>query len=284
MANNDTDKQLNEINKELGKLSEKSSSKRYGIYSFALTLGILITFAAVYFGASITGFVTFSETVVSSENISSTFDTSQRLTLRPNIENIDALLLSGEVRGAGRAAVFMSGDDERKRLVYFFEGDAEEGESFSNICHDTCHFTDSPEELPLSIEITGNIQLRLDSATYMHSNMIEFNIEPQQTTMDYTQEKTKVINLYLTNEQNKDYSVILFLDGPLSNYFSWQGSMIKMHADEKTKIIPITVRLPSNLPTGTFDHKVTARYIPPDDYEFSGAAPVAEAIIRIDNI
>ena len=92
-----------------------------------------------------------------------------------------------------------------------------------------------------------------------------------------------MIELKLTNKQMTDYSVLLYIDGPLSGSFSWQGSLIHMTPDQPEKIIPIAVKLPSNLPKGEYAHKVTARYIPPDTYDFIGESPVAESFITIIN-
>jgi hypothetical protein len=54
--------------------------------------------------------------------------------------------------------------------------------------------------------------------------------------------------------------------------------------DDPEKIIPITVKLPSNLPKGTYTNKITARYVPPGTYDFVGESPVAESFITIENL
>ena len=59
--------------------------------------------------------------------------------------------------------------------------------------------------------------------------------------------------------------------------------MIKMTKNESEKTIPITIKLPSNLPKGAYTHKISARYVPSANYEFQGTAPIAEAFIEINN-
>jgi hypothetical protein len=109
-------------------------------------------------------------------------------------------------------------------------------------------------------------------------------IIPAETVIDYDTERTKTIELKLTNRLNQDIDVTLKTKGPLTEYFSWEGSMIRMHANETEKKILINIRLPSNLGAGEYEHKITARYVPTESpYKFTGTTPAAEAYIKIVN-
>ena len=56
-----------------------------------------------------------------------------------------------------------------------------------------------------------------------------------------------------------------------------------MTSDQPELSIPITVKLPSNLPAGEYTHKITARYVPPDTHDFIGESPVAETFVTVYN-
>ena len=279
------DGEIERLNRDILKVSETAyrhgQTKKVAVYSLALVVFSAVVFFGVYLGASITGLVTFSEFVVSSEQVHFVVNASGTLQLIPGIDQVDALMLSGSVSGAGRVAVFLVLPEGRK-LVYFFEGDAGSGRVFSDVCFESCYLSGVPDELILSVELDG-VQLVIDGVTYLHSRLIDMVLEPEEVVIDYNKEKARVIDLVLKNSRKENFSVVLMLDGPLAQYFTWQGSVIRMSADDSEKVVPVAVKLPSGLPKGEYVHKVTARYVPPDAYEFSGAAPVAEVFVTVLN-
>ena len=235
----------------------------------------------VHYGPEITGFVTFSESVVKAEKGSISVEESGTVMISTDLDNINSVMLSGTVYGNGRAAVFLKGA-EKNYLAYYFEGDAGDGVSFSDMCYDTCHIEGLGKDNTLIFELE-NTRIDIDSIKYVFSRIIDFDLEPRRWEIDYKKDPASIVELKLTNNQQTDYSVLLYVDGPLSNSFSWQGSLIHMTPEEPEKVIPITVKLPSNLPKGEYTQRITARYVPPDTYDFVGESPVAESFITIIN-
>ena len=286
----DINKEISSISGSLDKEHNKSDThtqkklgrpKSYAPHFLLFVLAASCLSILFYFGPEITGFVTFSESVVKVDSGMISIQSSGPVSISTDLENINSMMLSGTVYGSGTAAVFVMGPT-RNYLAYYFEGDAKEGVSFNDMCYDTCHLESLNSENTLLFELDGT-SIDIDNIKYTYSRIIDFDLEPRSIVMDYSKEKVKLIELVLTNNQLTDYSVILYIDGPLSNSFSWQGSLIHMTSEEPLKIIPVTVNLPNNLPEGTYTHKITARYVPPDTYDFVGESPVAETFITIEN-
>lgn len=233
----------------------------------------------VYLGPATTGFATFSESVVNTDNTTLSVALSGTRAISTGLDSINALLLSGTVHGSGKAAVFLVLGD-RKFLAYYFEGDARNGVNFIDMCSDTCHIQKLAKENTLLFELEGT-SIDIDRIKYINSRIIDFELEPKEMTIDYNKEPAKIINLKLRNSELADYSVLLYIDGPLSSSFAWQGSLVHMAQDEPEKEISITVRLPTHLPPGEYVHKITARYVPPGEYEFVGESPVSEAFVTV---
>lgn len=274
------------LDKDCDKTDEQPTKKSMRTTSYTphfLLFVIAATCLSIlfYFGPEITGFVTFSESVAKSESGTIFMQSSGHVSVNTDLENINSMVLSGTIYGSGTAAVFVLGPT-RNYLAYYFEGDAKEGITFKDMCYDTCHIEDLDSENTLLFELDGT-SINIDSIKYTYGRIIDFELEPRSVVIDYSKEKAKVIELTLTNNQLTDYSVILYIDGPLSNSFSWQGSLIHMTPEEPSKMIPITIRLPSDLPEGTYTHKITARYVPPDTYDFIGESPVAETFVTVKN-
>jgi hypothetical protein len=276
--------ELQDINKKISLLSNPSSAskhKSYAVYAlfFVILAGCLSTI--IYFGPEITGFVTFSESFSRAETGSFSVARSKSVNIKTELENIDSVMLSGTVYGSGSAAVYVVKPD-RKYLAYYFEGDAGEGVKFSDMCYDTCHIDALGKDNVLLFELE-NMRIEIDKIRYVYSRLIDFALEPMRNVIDYRTEQAKIINLKLTNSQLAEFSVLLYVEGPLSSSFSWQGSLIHVAQNESEKIIPITVKLPSNLQKGIYTQKLSARYIPPGNSPFVGESPVAESFITIYN-
>ncbi|MBU2560755.1 MAG: hypothetical protein KKD17_00505 [Nanoarchaeota archaeon] len=276
--------ELKRINKRIDSISGSAASggrSTFPGYFLAFALAVACVAALFYLGSDITGFVTFSESVVRTETDSFAVFEPGTVNIKTDLENINSIMLSGTVYGNGKAAVFLQGP-ERRYLAYYFEGDATEGVAFDDMCYDTCHVEGLGSENTLVFEL-DNLWIDVSRVKYVYGRIIDFELEPLVVPIDYTKEPARVIELKLTNRQLADYTVLLYLDGPLSSSFSWQGSLVHMAPDTPEKIIPITMKLPSNLPKGTYTHKVTARYVPPGTYDFVGESPVAESFITVYN-
>ena len=277
---------LDDINKTISSLTEELSGvrkprkSRIGIYAFSVLLLVSIGIIA-YYGVQTTGFVTFSESVVKQEQSDMTVSTSKTLAIETDLDNINSIMLSGKVSGNGKAAVYLV-RPEKKYLAYYFEGDAKGGINFTDMCYDTCHIDGLGKKNTLEIQLQG-MKVQIDRIAYVYGKIIDFELEPVSTEIDYKADPAKIVELKLTNNQAADYTVLLYVDGPLSSSFSWQGSLIHMAANDTEKIIPVMIKLPSNLPKGTYVHKITARYVPPGTYEFVGEAPIAESFITVNN-
>jgi hypothetical protein len=274
---------LKDINARIDSVSLAPDEHRlsnHGYLFLFVFLGIVFS-AALYFGASATGFVTFSESVSKSEDSSFSVLHSRQVGIETDIDSINSLLLSGTVYGDGKAAVFLV-RPERKYLAYYFEGDATQGVNFTNMCYDTCHIDGLGKDNVLEFQLEGT-RIDISKVTYLFSRIIDFELEPRAISIDYNKEPAKIIELRLTNPELTDFTVLLYVDGPLSSSFSWQGSLIRMTPQDTEKIIPVAVKLPSNLAKGTYTNKITARYVPPGDYDFVGESPVAESFITILN-
>ncbi len=282
----DLDRELKHINRHIVSVSGSVPGKRsgFGFYPLlTLLVGLALVGSLVCFGPSFTGFVTFSESVTRTDRDS--FSVSEPGTVRVStgLDDINSLLISGKVYGKGKAAVFVV-SPERKHLAYYFEGDAGDGEGFMDMCYDTCHLDSEyvDGEVELEFQLQGT-RMDIERIRYVYGRLIDFSLEPLVVRIDYEEEPAKVFDLRLTNRELADYSVLLYIDGPLSDSFSWQGSLVHMTPEEPERIIPVTVRLPSNLPEGEYVHKVTARYVPPDTHDFVGESPVAETFVTVHN-
>jgi hypothetical protein len=275
---------LKEINARIDSVSVSPDERRprnHGYLFLFVFLGVVFS-ALLYLGISTTGFVTFSESVYKADGDSFSVASSSSVRISTDLDSINALLLSGVVHGKGKAAVFLERPD-RKYLAYYFEGDASSGVEFRDMCYDTCHVDGLDRSNTLLFELSGT-SIDVSKVTYLYSRIIDFALEPLVVNIDYSREPASIVELRLTNRELADYSVLLYVDGPLSSSFSWQGSLIHMTKDDPEKIIPITVKLPSNLPKGTYTNKITARYVPPGTYDFVGESPVAESFITIENL
>ncbi|MBN1544571.1 hypothetical protein JW898_03865 [Candidatus Woesearchaeota archaeon] len=276
--------ELKRINRKIDSISGSaggSGVSTFAGYFLVFAMAVACVAALFYLGPDATGFVTFSESVVSAEPGSFAVFEPGEVRIKTDLDSINSLMLSGTVYGDGKAAVFLKGKD-RKYLAYYFEGDASEGIAFSDMCYDTCHVGGLGGDNTLIFEL-DNTWINISGIKYVYGRIIDFELEPLVVPIDYSSEPARVIELKLTNRQHADYTVLLYLDGPLSSSFSWQGSLVHMTPDVPEKIIPITMNLPGNLPKGSYAHKVTARYVPPDTYDFVGESPVAETFITVYN-
>ncbi len=281
---------MNKLLKELKQLEKKvasansthnSQDHHYTTVFFLIALATTALAVLIWFGPEITGFVTFSESVVSVESESFMITESGKHIITTDLDNINSVLLSGKVTGSGKAAVFLQGKD-KNYLAYYFEGNTEQGIQFKDMCYDTCHLQDLSGENTLWFELEGT-RIQIDNIKYMYNRLIDFDLQPRTIGIDYKKNPASIINIRLTNKELTDYKVLLYIDGPLSSSFSWQGSLIHMNKNNSEKTIPITVKLPSNLQEGEYAHKLTARYIPPDTHDFIGESPIAESFITIYN-
>jgi hypothetical protein len=277
-------KELEKINRRIDSISgslKGSSSKAFFVYVLVVVVCLLCIAGLFYLSGEITGFVTFSESVAKTEAGGFYVDKPDTVRITTDLNSINAIMLSGKVYGEGKAAVFLV-RPERKYLAYYFEGDAGGGVEFKDMCYDTCHVEGLGRENVLEFQLKGTT-IGISNVTYLYSRVIDFTLEPLTTGIDYSKEKAAIIELKLTNNQRTEYTVLLYVDGPLSSSFSWQGSLIHLAPDEPEKTIPITIKLPSNLPRGTYTNKITARYVPPDTYDFVGESPVAESFVTVYN-
>ncbi|MFC1741855.1 hypothetical protein ACFL3V_04940 [Nanoarchaeota archaeon] len=259
----------------------KHDAKFYAGTTLFISLMAIFLFIIGYHGPEFTGFVTFSESVVSNDNQDLQVTATGTRTITTDLNNINSIMLSGTVYGNGKAAVYVQKPD-RRYLAYYFEGNAAQGTTFKDMCYDTCHMENLEKDTTLLFEL-DNTRIDIENIKYLYSRIIDFDLEPRTVTIQYNNNPASIVNLKLTNNEQSDYTVLLYIDGPLSSSFSWQGSLIHMEKDIPEKTIPITVKLPSNLPKGEYTHKVTARYVPPGTYEFIGESPVAETFITVYN-
>ncbi|MBW2972479.1 hypothetical protein KY359_05575 [Candidatus Woesearchaeota archaeon] len=277
-------KELKRVNRKIDSISASVQGNGGSTYAgyFLVFIFIAAIAAGLFFlGPSFTGFVTFSESVVRTEPDRFSIAESGSVNVQTELDTINSIMLTGTVFGNGRAAVFLQGP-ELKYLAYYFEGDASGGVRFEDMCYDTCHLEGLGNENTLVFEL-DNMWIDIESIKYMYSRIIDFDLEPRTFAIDYNKDPVKIVELKLTNSQLADYSVLLYIDGPLSSSFSWQGSLVHMTPDQPEKVIPVTVKLPSNLQKGTYTHKITARYVPPDTHDFVGESPVAESFITVYN-
>jgi hypothetical protein len=246
------------------------------IFAFILTLSV-----AMYFlGPQITGFVTFSETKSYSVDADILMTKSGSKSITNTLDDASAFLISGKVMGKGTISVFLINGD-KKYLVYHFEGDAGEGIDFRDICYGSCYIPNMNKNLRLYFDIE-NTAIQINKISYLYDKVIDFRLEPKSTVIDYNLEPAKIVDLTLTNDLSVDYSVLLYVDGALSQYFSYDAAVIKMTPDIPERIIPLTIKLPSNLAKGEYLQKVTARYIPTQG-TFVGSTPIEEVYIKVVN-
>ena len=280
-------KELKKVNKDINRLSRsvpypRKTDHSYGIYALGIALLLALGAGIIYFGPEVTGFVTFSESVVKVESESFSITESRTIEISTDLDNINTIMLSGAVQGKGKAAVFLV-TPEKKYLAYYFEGDADSaGTEFKDMCYDTCHIDGLGSTNTLEFQLSGTT-IDIDLIKYIYGRLIDFTLEPLIFNIDYKTKPATIIDLKLTNNELTDYTVLLYVDGPLSDSFSWQGSLIHMTSDQPELSIPITVKLPSNLPAGEYTHKITARYVPPDTHDFIGESPVAETFVTVYN-
>jgi hypothetical protein len=260
---------------------EHAHVKTITAYLILLVLALTCISALAFMSPSFIGYVTFSESVVSAEPETISMASSGKVQIKTDLDNINSIMLSGKLFGIGTAAVFLE-KDGKDYLAYYFKGDASDTITFTNMCYDTCHIEDLPKLNTLRFEL-DNMMIDINNIKYTYSRIIDFELQPRTIEINYKTDPAKIITLTLTNNELTDYKVLLYIDGPLSSSFSWQGSLVHMTKDMPEKNISMTVKLPSNLPEGEYPHKVTARYIPPDTYDFIGESPVAESFITVVN-
>lgn len=273
-----TDDELKEVNREIRSIL--GGNKKIAVAALVvIVLGI--SAFLFFFGPETIGFATFSETTSSTYEEDFTVTGSGTVSIATDLQDINALLLSGTVYGSGTAAVYLKKGD-RKILAYYFEGNAEGGKEFTDMCYGTCHVEDMDRKNELIFELDGTV-MHVDRIKYLYSKIIDFDLTPKETTINFKEEKARIVNLVLTNDQLVDYKVLLYIEGPLTDYFSYPGSVIEVSSAEQEKTIPITVKLPADLPEGTYDHRVTVRYIPPSEFDFVGETPSETAMITVIN-
>ncbi len=275
--------ELSKINKRIDSLSDAVSvrKKSYSGYMILVLAVAVFLGAAFLLGPGITGFVTFSESVFKTESGSFTVGSDDIVSISTDLEDINSVMLSGVVYGKGKASVFIEGTD-KDYLAYYFEGDAKEGFNFTDMCYDTCHIDGLGNRNRLKFYLDGT-RMRIDGIKYLYSKIIDFSLEPARTEIMYETDPAKVIDITLTNKELKDFTVLLYVEGPLSSSFGWQGSLIHMTQDVPKKTVSIAVKLPSNLAKGSYVHRVVARYVPPGEYEFVGESPIAESYVVVVN-
>jgi hypothetical protein len=280
----DLHKELEAVNKKLDSSSATGYQKKieaFGNCFLIFVIAAIGIYALFHLSPEVTGMITFSESFIETEAGGFSVLESGTVKINTDLDDINSIMLSGAVYGKGKAAVFLVKQD-KKHLAYYFEGDAGKGLNFSDMCYDTCHMDGLSKENTLLFELEGT-RIDINQIKYTYNRIIDFDLEPRSLEIDYRQEPVKVIDLTLTNKELTDYTVLLYIDGPLSDSFSWQGSLVHMTAEEPEKIISITMILPDNLPKGTYTHQMTARYVPPDTHDFVGESPVAESFITIHN-
>jgi hypothetical protein len=253
-------------------------------FAFPLVLmALAITFVSVLFifGPVITGFVSFTEkdTKVVSEGFS--VDTTGSVILSTGLDDISSMLLSGTVRGKGKAAVFLL-DPGSPYLAYYFEGDAGSGIRFDDMCYDTCHLAGVGNDLELWFELDG-MTIDIDKVSYEYTKTVDFDLQPRKVGIQYGEGAEQDINMQIRNKDPVEYRILIEIEGPLSDFFSWQASMVHVSDDDAVKPVPVRLSLPANLPKGEYIHKVTARFIHPDTNYFHSELPVAESFITVYN-
>ena len=278
MTKRDFNSRLNLVNKKIDRVDKDDRKHTLRYFMIIVVLGSLFG-VGLYFGTD-TGNVVFSEDVIYNTDQEFFVVTSKSMELRPPLNSTKTFMISGEVFGSGKAEVYLM-TETRNYLVYYFEGNAAEGKGFENMCIETCN-VDASSGGRLLFKLDG-VTMRVDNLKYVNSQLMEFELEPEEMVIDYKLSSASAFDVTLTNPKQRDFDVLLYLDGPLSEFFSWQGSLIHMSPDDVSKEINVKVRLPSGLAAGEYPHKITARYVPPGDKEFIGSAPVDEMIVVVKN-
>ncbi|HII72198.1 TPA: hypothetical protein HA265_05580 [Candidatus Woesearchaeota archaeon] len=263
---------LKHVNEKIEGVDKRDRPHGYAI--LIVILGVVVS-SLLFLGVKDTGYVVFSEDTTQNTAQSFFVQETGTVTVRPPIESPKSLWLTGEVFGKGKAEVYLV-TAERMYLVYYFEGDATQGKEFENMCVETCFSDKVKEGSKMYFKLEGT-SIRVDNIRYISPRLIEFSLEPKELTIS----ESTFVDVKLTNRQHRDFDVFLYVDGPLSDSFSWQGSVVHMSAEDEEKVIPVRVVVPEGLQAGEYPNKITARYVPPGDKEFVGSAPVDEMIVTV---
>ncbi len=271
---------LKGIKEKINDLDKPAPKYHYGHLTVILIAAISIAGVMLAItGTSYTGNVVFSEDTTTNTGTSFIARNMQIKELEPP-KNAQAVMLSGTVKGTGKAEVYLISGGEKK-LAYYFEGNAGEGEEFRDACYGTC-YTKMEPNATLLFKIKG-VTLRIDNIKYTASRLIGFEMEPKEVDIDYKKEPVKTFDIKVTNPEHKEFNLFLYIDGPLADSFSWQGSIIKMTAEKEEETVHVEVRLPDNLAPGEYVQKITARYMPPSYKVFRGSTPTEEMIVKVKN-
>jgi len=273
--NKDMEKRFERIHKKIEEIDNHKTSHKSGNTIVFVIMGILLASMLVFAGG-ITGWVTFSEDTI--KNNPENFVVEQtRTVIVDAIPGSNALLISGEVRGEGKASVFLLVGD-KKYLVYHYEG--KNGEKFTDACYGSCS-VEKFDKAKLLFELEGT-KVVVTNIKYVAPRLIGFDLSPKKLIIDYKKTPAMTFDVTVKNEYEKDFDVILFVDGPLSDSFSWTGSLVHFNG-EKQKTVRVNVVLPDRLDKGEYANKITARYIPPDGRNFVGSSPKEEMIVLVKN-
>ncbi|MFC1723051.1 hypothetical protein ACFL0V_02850 [Nanoarchaeota archaeon] len=278
MKKEDFDSRLSRVKGKINGLDKRPAPNHVLSMVLLLVVGVGAGLFLLY-GAQYTGFVVFAEDEIT--NTDEMFFVKDSKVMELSIPgSAQSLLLSGEVFGEGKVEVYLLNGGEKK-LVYYFEGYAKEGQEFKDMCYDTCH-TSVSEGAKLEFRLIGT-SVRIDNIKFVASKIIDFELEPDEVVLKYADEKAPTIPVKLVNNRKQEFDVYLYIEGPLSDAFSWQGSLVHMSPQDLEKEILVRVRLPEGLVAGDYVHTLSARYVPPSDREFVGSSPVDEIKIIVRN-
>lgn len=282
-------KRIEKLEKEIlqvdsRKRFNKHKLKQQASYAFFFIL-IAMTLVGLYFGGvGITGHAIFGESFVENNNFNDSglfVEESGTRVLETNLTNINSVTISGTIYGDGKAGIYLE-KDGKKKLVYYFAGNAEEGVEFSNECSETCYIDDLSSPNNLSFELEGT-QVRIDEIRYMYHALIDFEIEPKQIIINHSETLHKNILLEIKNKELEDFALMLYLEGPLNQSMTLHNSWVKFDKETSSKTVRLEIELPENLEQGVYENKVIARYVPRPGYKFKGSTPTETASIVVVN-
>jgi len=81
-------------------------------------------------------------------------------------------------------------------------------------------------------------------------NIYSLGIGPGKTTVEFNPGKTKTVNIDVFNNDKKDFTAFIVVDGELKEYITLSTDQIEFKADEPNKGFSYTITLPDELPPG----------------------------------
>jgi len=100
-------------------------------------------------------------------------------------------------------------------------------------------------------------------ALVLASSVYSLGIAPGHTDLNFEPNAEQKIKLKLINSDNQPMQVVLYADGELSKYISFEQPLLEIRADEKEKYAYYTVKLPASFEKqGTHSADIVARAIP----------------------